>query len=207
MISKRHTWYSHSHSLLIAHWCHLCHYQFKFPTPHKIFIQPPIQLSQTTPSIFQGTTIIKFTIEPEVALIDSFQQTHCVQWIHAQELKTISITKACQSLQLIQNPTHQELITKTAKKGRKLQLKFWTNHNNSQERKKIGVCIGRVGLGWGNFLIQSTMVGKKKIQFNPTQPNSHGLDWTHEFDKFSLLLLLYWVKKYININILKKPKD
>ena len=34
-----------------------------------------------------------------------------------------------------------------------------------------------------------------------------GLGKTHGFDKFSLLLLLYWVEKNININILKKPKD
>ena len=54
------------------------------------------------------------------------------------------------------------------------------------------------------------MIGKKK--FNPTQPNpTHmgrvGSGKTYGFDKFSLLLLLYWVEKNININILKKPKD
>ena len=33
---------------------------------------------------------------------------------------------------------------------------------------ELGVCMGRVGLGWGDFFIQPTKVGKKK--FNPTQP-------------------------------------
>ena len=63
------------------------------------------------------------------------------------------------------------------------------------------------GLGWGDFLTQPTMVGQKK--FNPTQPNlTHmgrvGSGWTHGFDKILLLLLLNWVEKNININILKK---
>ena len=61
----------------------------------------------------------------------------------------------------------------------------------------------------------------KKIQPNPThhisltQPNPTHMGWvasgwTHEFDKLLLLLLLLllnWVKKNVNINILKKPKD
>ena len=58
----------------------------------------------------------------------------------------------------------------------------------------IGVCMGRVGSGWGDFLTQSTMVGQKKIQpnpthhINPTQPNpTHmgqvGSGWTHGFEK------------------------
>ena len=44
-------------------------------------------------------------------------------------------------------------------------------------------------------------------QLNPTQLNPHGSGWIHGFDKLLLLLLLNWVEKNININILKKPKD
>ena len=76
------------------------------------------------------------------------------------------------------------------------------------------MCIDPVGSGWGDFLTQPTMVGKKKIQLNsthhisPTQPNpTHmgriGSGWTRGFDNL-LLLLLDWVEKNININILKK---
>ena len=48
----------------------------------------------------------------------------------------------------------------------------------------------------------------KKIQPNPTHMGRVESGWTHEFDKLLLLLLLLnWVKKNVNINILKKPKD
>ena len=46
------------------------------------------------------------------------------------------------------------------------------------------------------------MVGKKKIQSNPiyhispTQPNLHGLGWTHELDKFFIIIKLSRKKKY-----------
>ena len=32
----------------------------------------------------------------------------------------------------------------------------------------LGVCMGRVGSGWGDFLTQPTMMGQKK--FDSTQP-------------------------------------
>ena len=69
------------------------------------------------------------------------------------------------------------------------------------------------GSGWGDF-DPTHHGGSKKIQPNPihhispTEPNPHGSGWTHVFDKLLLLLLLLnWVEKNININILKKPKD
>ena len=49
---------------------------------------------------------------------------------------------------------------------------------------KLGVCMGRVGSGCGDFLTQPTMVGQKKpnptqpitlVQPNPTQPTWVGL--------------------------------
>ena len=54
--------------------------------------------------------------------------------------------------------------------------------------------MGWVGSGCGDFLTQPTMVGKKKIQPNPTHMGRVGSVWTYVFDKFSLLLL-YWVEK------------
>ena len=67
--------------------------------------------------------------------------------------------------------------------------------------------MGRVGSGWRDFLTQPAMVSQKK--FNQTQPNpTHmgrvGSSWTRGFDNLLLLLLLNWVEKNININILQK---
>ena len=56
------------------------------------------------------------------------------------------------------------------------------------------------GSGWGDF-DPTHHGGSKKIQ-----PNPHGSSWTHVFDKLLLLLLLNWVEKNININILKKTQ-
>ena len=95
------------------------------------------------------------------------------------------------------------------------KLHYYHNKQLQVKESQVGVCMGQVRSGWEDFLTQPTMVGQKK---NSTQPNpSHksnpthigqvGSSWTHGFDKFSLLLLLYWVEKNININILKKTED
>ena len=68
---------------------------------------------------------------------------------------------------------------------------------------QVGLCMDRVGSDWGDFLTPPIMVGQKK--FNLTQPTWVRLNpWVWQI---LLLLLLNWVEKNININILKKPKD
>ena len=71
--------------------------------------------------------------------------------------------------------------------------------------------MGRVdGIFWPNppwWVKKNSTQPNPSHKSNPTHMSRVGSGWTHEFDKFSLLLLLYWVEKNININILKKPKD
>ena len=55
---------------------------------------------------------------------------------------------------------------------------------------------------------QSNLLHKSNpTKFNPTYMSWVGLGWTHGLDKLLLLLLLNWIEKNININILKKSKD
>lgn len=78
----------------------------------------------------------------------------------------------------------------------------------------LGVCMGRVErIFWSNPLWwvkkNSTQLNPSQ-KSNPTQPNPHGSGWVRLNPwvwQIFLLLLLNWVEKYININILKKPKD
>ena len=72
------------------------------------------------------------------------------------------------------------------------------------------------GSGWvglRGFFDPTHHGGSKKIQLNPThhinptQPTWVGLGRIKPMGLTNLLLLLNWVEKNININILKKPKD
>ena len=67
------------------------------------------------------------------------------------------------------------------------------------------MCIGWVGLDWGDFLTQPTMVGQKNLtqpnpshKSNPTHMGWVGSNWTHELDNFFITIIIKLSRKNIS---------